>query len=103
MDWAELRAAIMAEPPGDGELVYIGRHGADYTWSLLSGGAVSPHGGTEAAPQAWIYYSGPWPGDGLHPDREQAFFDDLRAELESMTGDFDRCRRPLDQPWPHGH
>lgn len=102
MEWAELQASIQAAPPGDGALVYIGRHGGEYAWSVLDGGEPAPHGGGES-PEAWIYYSGPWPGAGLPADREQVFFDDLRAELESMTGDSDRCRWPLDEPWPHGH
>jgi hypothetical protein len=31
------------------------------------------------------------------------FFDDLLAELESMAGAADRCRWPVDEPWPHQH
>jgi len=105
VDWAQLRAAIQADPPADGELVYIGRHGTEYSWSVL-GGEVSPPGSPGSGgpdPDAWMYYAGPWPGAGLTGDREQAFYDDLLAELESMTGGADRCRWPLDEPWPHGH
>jgi len=103
MDWAQLCTAMLTDPPGEGALVYIGRHGDEYTWSVLGGDAAAPHG-DGPAPEAWLYYSGPWPDAGLRPELNDAFFDDLRAELESMTGDgADRCRWSLDDPWPHGH
>jgi hypothetical protein len=35
--------------------------------------------------------------------RLRAFFDDLLAELESMADHVDRCRWPLNDPWPHSH
>lgn len=100
MHWDELRAGILASPPDPGDLVYVSQHGTDYSWSVLGDGTEPPHGGS-SPPDAWIYYSGPWPVDD--PSRQAAFFDDLRAELESMTGNSDRCRWPLDEPWPHGH
>jgi hypothetical protein len=33
----------------------------------------------------------------------RALFDDLLAELESMVDRTDRCRWPVDEPWPHAH
>ena len=51
-------------------------------------------------PDAWMTFSAPWPWD---PQRLRAFFDDLLAELESMVARADRCRWPLDEPWPHMH
>jgi hypothetical protein len=49
-----------------------------------------------------MYYSGRWPID--EPEKLPAFFEDLLAELESMTGAApDRCRWSPDDPWPHSH
>lgn len=102
MNWEELQVAILTRHPDPGELVYIGRCGQDYTWSVLDDGARPVHaapGGAE--PEAWLYYSGRWPEAGS--DEVGRFFDDLLAELESMTGGADRCRWSADDPWPHGH
>lgn len=55
-------------------------------------------GGT---PDVWIFRSGSWPVDDSA--RLQAFYTDLMEELESMAGGVDRCRWPLDEPWPHTH
>ena len=56
---------------------------------------------TEHLPDAWISYTGKWP---VEDDTTWSrFFDDLIAELESMTGDADRCRWPLDDPFSHHH
>ena len=53
---------------------------------------------------AWLYYTGRWPpGAGAEGSTFPAFFDELLAEMESMVGGADRCRWPLDEPWPHGH
>ena len=46
-------------------------------------------------------FSADWPVDD--PERLRAFFDDVMAELESMAGGPDRCRWPIDEPWPHSH
>ena len=56
-----------------------------------------------AGPSAdvWMSFSAAWPLDD--PDRLRAFFDDVIAELESMAGGADRCRWPIDEPWPHFH
>jgi hypothetical protein len=55
-----------------------------------------------AAPDVWMSFSAAWPLD--EPTRLRAFFDDLLAELESMADTADRCRWPIDEPWPnHAH
>lgn len=100
MDWEELSAEILADPPNSGELTYLARTGMTYTWCVVDDPSQPPHGTPGLPPpDAWIYYSGRWPG----MSEADAFFADLREELESMTGGADRCRWPLDQPWPHGH
>jgi hypothetical protein len=45
-------------------------------------------------------FSVAWP---VEADRLRPFFDDLLAELESMAAGADRCRWPVDEPWPHFH
>jgi len=100
MNRAELQEAIVAARPETGELIYIERRGDEYRWTRTNPGESvdSPEGGF---PDAWMYYSGRWPLD--EPAELPAFFDDLLAELESMTGGADRCRWSLDDPWPHSH
>lgn len=92
----ELRTALAASRPEAGEVVYIERRGQAYRWGTAPGGddAAGP-------PETWIFYTGDWPVDDA--GRWAAFFDDLLAEMESMAGGPDRCRWPLDQPWPHQH
>jgi hypothetical protein len=48
-----------------------------------------------------MFYSGPWPA--RQPDHLPEFLDELLAEMESMCGGVDRCRWPLDQPYPLRH
>lgn len=100
MNRAELEQAIVAARPEAGELIYIERRGDEYRWTRTNPGESvdSPDGGF---PDAWMYYSGRWPLDV--PEELPAFFNDLLAELESMTGGADRCRWSLDDPWPHSH
>ena len=52
-------------------------------------------------PDVWMSFSAAWPV--VDSARMRAFFDDLLAELESMADSSDRCRWPLDEPWPHVH
>lgn len=96
MNAERLSAQLRAARPADGEVVSIDRHGGEYRWRR---GVMLPTG--EQPPDAWISYSGRWPVDD--PEGWVAFFADLLAELESMTGGADRCRWPLDEPWPRGH
>jgi len=101
MHRTDLLGAILAAPPAAGELLYIARLGNGYTCRRIPAGAtLAPPANADEA-EAWIYYGGPLPVDD--PSRCAAVLDDLLAELESMTGGIDRCRWPLDQPWPHGH
>ena len=100
MDKAQLLADLTASRPHAGELVYIERRGDDYHWSRTDPGAQVA-GPPESLPDAWMYYSGTWPFD--EPAKVPAFFDDLLAELDSMTGATDRCRWSPDDPWPHSH
>lgn len=101
MNRAQLQDDILAARPEPGELVYIERRGEDYCWSRTSAGAAVETPGAGAFPDAWMYYSGRWPLD--EPGKVSSFFDDLLAELESMTGGADRCRWSPDDPWPHAH
>ena len=91
---------MLAHPPEPGNLVYVERCGEEYGWRRIEPGVDDFGPGTGPPPDAWIYYSGGWSGD---PAGWDAFFEDLLAELESMTGGADRCRWSLDDPWPHGH
>ena len=95
----ELFASIVAAGPGRGDVVYLERRGDSYNWRIASD-AETPSGA--AAPDVWMSFSAAWPLD--EPARLRAFFDDLLAELESMADTADRCRWPLDDPWPdHAH
>lgn len=99
----ELFSDLLASPPGGDEMVYIERRGENY--ALRRGGfeAGLPTAAEEAGPDVWIYYSGRWPSPDEPDERWRAFVDDLLDEMESMAGGMDRCRWPLDEPWPHGH
>ena len=107
MDRAQLLAEITEAGPGPDEVVFVERRGDDYRWSRLEPGAAAgfgpgdPAGQAGSGPEAWLYYSGPWPFD--RPADLPRFLEDLLAEMESMCGGADRCRWPLDQPYPHGH
>jgi hypothetical protein len=94
----ELLASIVAACPGRDDLVYLERTGDAYAWRMVAAGEVAA---PEAAPDVWMSFSAAWPLDD--PDRLHVFFDDLLAELESMAGGANRCRWPIDEPWPHRH
>jgi len=103
MDRAQLLAELTEARTEAGDVVLVQRSGADYRWRRLPPGEVPvlAADGTPG-PDAWIFYSGPWPA----ADRLQElppFLEDLLAEMESMCGGADRCRWPLDQPYPPGH
>ncbi len=97
MNRDELLASIVAAGPGRDDIVYLERTGDTYNWRLLTDDAPSVPGVADV----WMSFSGAWPFD--EPERLPAFFDDLLAELESMADTADRCRWPIDEPWPHGH
>jgi len=97
----ELLGNIAAARPEPGELIYIERRGDDYRWARTGPGEAVATPDAGGFPDAWMYYSGRWPFDD--PDKLPAFFEDLMAELESMTGGADRCRWSPDDPWPHSH
>jgi hypothetical protein len=97
----ELFASIVAARPGREDTVYLERSGEEYDWRIVPLDVVVA--GTEsqgAEPDVWMSFSATWPENR---DRMRAFFDDLLAELESMAARTDRCRWPLDDPWPHSH
>lgn len=97
----DLLDAILAAPPSAGEMLYLARRGEEYRCAgMPTANILTPPVDTEE-PDAWIYYGGVWPVEDR--GRCAAILDDLLAELESMTGGIDRCRWPLDEPWPHGH
>jgi hypothetical protein len=101
MDREQLFASIVAACPDRDDIVYLERRGEKYSWRLVENGdliAVVPATG---GPDVWMSFSATWPVDDSA--RMRAFFDDLLAELESMADHTDRCRWPLDEPWPHVH
>lgn len=95
----ELFASIVAADPDRDDLVYLERRGDSYNWRISTDVAS---GYAAAAPDVWMSISADWPLDD--PMRLRAFFADLLAELESMADAADRCRWPIDDPWPdHAH
>ena len=98
MNRDELLTSIAAARPGRDDLVYLQRRGDDYDWQLV---AVDTSPSMSPSPDVWMTFSADWPVDD--PERLRAFFDDVMAELESMAGGPDRCRWPMDEPWPHSH
>jgi hypothetical protein len=101
------RAQLLAELAEAGNrpvgAVFVERSGADYRWRRLPPGEVPGLAVTGTpGPDAWIVYSGPWPAAD-RPEELPAFLEDLLAEMDSMCGGADRCRWPLDQPYPPGH
>jgi hypothetical protein len=95
----ELFASIVAAGPDRGDVVYLERRGDSYSWRMVTD-VETPS--AAAAPDVWMSFSAAWPLD--EPARLRAFFDDLLAELESMADNADRCRWPVDDPWPdHAH
>jgi hypothetical protein len=100
MNRQELLTFFMAARPGHDDTVYVERRGDTYGWRFVHAGEVLPSVAGDA-PDVWIYFSGAWPVDDR--DNLRAFCDDLLAEMESMAGGADRCRWPLDSPWPHMH
>jgi hypothetical protein len=100
MDRELLFREIVASRPGTEDVVYIERRGDEYAWALTGPDEAWPVRVEEGFPDVWIYWSG-WPaGD---PARHRVVFEDLLGEMESMAGGSDRCRWPLDEPWPHRH
>jgi hypothetical protein len=102
MDRAQLLAELAGAGTQPGAIVFVERRGEDYRWSCLPPGEIpvlAPE--QQPGPDAWIVYSGPWPADAR--DAMSAFLEDLLAEMESMCGGADRCRWPLDRPYPPGH
>ena len=97
----ELLTSIAATRPGRDDTVYLERRGTEYDWHLVPAGADTRWPATEESPDVWMSFSAAWPVED--PDRLRIFFDDVIAELESMAGGADRCRWPIDQPWPHFH
>jgi hypothetical protein len=102
MNREELFASIVAARPDREDTVYLERRGDCYSWRIVSPDTVVAVV-TETPsdnPDAWMCFSATWPKD---PTRLRVFFDDLLAELESMADHVDRCRWPLNDPWPHSH
>ena len=102
MNREELLTSIAAARPGRDDIVYLERRGNEYDWQ--SGARWSERRSRRRlspSPDVWMSFSAAWPVDD--PDRLRAFFDDVIAELESMAGGADRCRWPIDEPWPHFH
>ena len=108
MNREELFASIVAARPGRDDIVYLERRGDCYDWRVVpldTLDALDTHDDADVPspqsnPDVWMSFSATWPQS---PERTRAFFDDLLAELESMATPADRCRWPLDEPWPHSH
>lgn len=99
MDREQLVSTIVTADPQPGELVYVERRGDCYAWHRPGDGDPPT---TQETADAWIYYS--WQRPLGDPAAARAMLEDLLAEMESMIGHGDdRCRWPLDQPWPLGH
>lgn len=99
VDREQLLNDLLTADPQPGELVYVARRGADYCWERADQ-ATSLEFDDRA--DAWIFYS--WQRTLGDPDTARAMVSDLLEEMESMTGQVgDRCRWPLDEPWPQGH
>ena len=97
----ELYASIEADRPDRNDVVYLQRRGDEYDWLIVpADGTSAPVRGDHPDPDVWMSFSAAWPAE---PERLRAFFDDLLAELESMAAGADRCRWPVDEPWPHFH
>jgi hypothetical protein len=92
----ELKEALRAglEP---GAALFVERRGDDYSFALVPEGTAPP--ALRSGAEAWLCYTGRLPSDQADFD---AFFADLLAELDAMALPGDRCRWPLDQPFPHG-
>ena len=100
--FASFEALTEASRPGRDDVVYLERRGDEYGWWIVppEGAITEPRNADQPAPDAWMSFSATWPAD---PERLRTFFDDLLAELDSMTARADRCRWPVDEPWPHFH
>ncbi len=99
MDREQLLKDLLTADPKPGDLVYVERRGDAYRWERADGGDPLGH---SAHADAWIFYS--WQRPAGDADEGRAMLDDLLAEMESMTGCVgDRCRWPLDEPWPLQH
>ncbi len=99
MNRQQLFASIVAARLDREDTVYLERRGDTYSWRIVPFDAIVTETPSDD-PDVWMCFSATWPAD---PARVQAFFDDLLAELESMASRADRCRWPLDEPWPHSH
>jgi len=99
VDREQLLSTILTADPQPGELVYVERRGDSYSWHR-EGDGEQPTPPDPA--DAWIYYS--WQRVLGKRETASAMLDDLLAEMETMTGcGGDRCRWPLDEPWPMEH
>jgi hypothetical protein len=101
MDREQLFASIVAARPDRDDVVYLERQGDQYQWRLVPAGNRIADGSVSDEPDVWMSFSAAWPVDD--PAQMRVFFDDLLAELESMADRADRCRWPIDEPWPHFH
>jgi hypothetical protein len=99
MDRSQLFASLAEAPLNADDIVYVERRGTQYSWALVTPGTQPP--ASTAGADVWMYFSGSWPQDD--PVGSEAFCADMLAEMESMAGGDDRCRWPLDQPWPQLH
>ncbi|MBO0820345.1 MAG: hypothetical protein J2P26_05790 [Nocardiopsaceae bacterium] len=101
MDRTGLLTDLAGARIAPGEIVYLERRRAEYRWHRLPPDTVPGPPPGESLPDAWMFYSGRWPDNGSAD--VPAFVEDLVAEMESMADGSDRCRWPLDQPYPHMH
>ncbi|MBV8965083.1 MAG: hypothetical protein JO191_02790 [Mycobacteriaceae bacterium] len=101
MNREQLFASIVAARPGRDDLLYLERRGEAYQWRRVPAGNAIIDLPASDGPDVWMSFSAAWPVE--NPARMREFFDDVLAELESMADTADRCRWPIDEPWPHFH
>lgn len=77
MDREELFASIVAACPDRNDIVYLQRQGEQYQWCLVPPGDVMVDLARTDEPDVWMSFS--------------------------AAASADRCRWPIDEPWPHFH
>jgi hypothetical protein len=107
MDRTRLLAEVAAAQAPREEVLYLERLGEDYRWRFVSPGALQAGSGQqpgEPAPDAWMFYSGPWPaGTSAAPARAAHGRGRARPlPRHGRPAGGERARRLLDRQEPAG-